>query len=207
MKFKINEKIIAILIIFIILITWFIADWCYRKQMEQTVEEIKEEILSLKNQMRELEVIVVELESKIPVEDMSGIDKDAKPDNNTEAEPIEPVFYLSDNERRIAECIVMGEARGESYEGQVLVAQCILNACLKDELQPSEVQKKYKYSGWHDNPSESVKDAVSAVFDDGYKVTDEPVLYFYAPKLTTSKWHETQRFVIEVGCHRFFAEK
>lgn len=115
-------------------------------------------------------------------------------------------FYLSDYERWIAECVVMGESGGESYEGQVLVAQCLLNACLKENLQPSEIRKKYKYAGWHDNPSDSVKSAVSEVFDNGYKVTDEFILYFYAPKVCNSDWHETQRFVIEVGGHRFFAE-
>lgn len=117
------------------------------------------------------------------------------------------VFYLSDNERRVVEYIVMGEAGGESYKGQVLVAQCILNACLKDNIQPSKVRTKYQYSGWNKNPSKSVKKAVSAVFDNGYKVTNECVLYFYAPKHTKSKWHETQKFVCEVGGHRFFAEQ
>lgn len=116
------------------------------------------------------------------------------------------VFYLSDYERRVVECIVMGEAGGEPYEGQILVAQCLLNACKKDGLQPSQVRKEYKYSGWSSNPSKSVKNAVSAVFDDGYKATNEYVLYFYAPKYAKGKWHETQKFVCEVGGHRFFAE-
>lgn len=116
-------------------------------------------------------------------------------------------FYLSDKERKVVECMVMGESGGEPYDGQVLVAQCILNACLKDGIQPSEVRTKYKYSGWNDKPSTSVKKAVGAVFDDGYKVTDEPILYFYAYKYTNSKWHESQQFVIQVGGHRFFKEK
>ena len=129
--------------------------------------------------------------------------------NEVEAEPIvedESAFYLSDYERNIAECIVMGESKGETYGGQLLVAQSLFNACLKDGLQPSEVRVKYKYSGWDDAPSQSVKDAVSAVFDDGYKIVDEPILYFYAPKYCKGGWHETQDFVIELGGHRFFAE-
>ena len=116
------------------------------------------------------------------------------------------VFYLSDYERRVVECIVMGESGAESYKGQILVAQCLLNACKKDGLQPSQVRTKYKYSGWNTNPSESVKKAVRAVFDDGYKVTSEYVLFFYAPKYAKGRWHETQKFVCEVGGHRFFAE-
>lgn len=115
-------------------------------------------------------------------------------------------FELTPAERQIVENIVMGEAEGESYNGKVLVAQCILNACLKDDIQPSEVRSKYKYSGWKENPSDDVKKAVAAVFDDGYKVTDEAILYFYAPKYTKSKWHETQRYILTEGGHKFFAE-
>ena len=123
---------------------------------------------------------------------------------STDATAVE--YYLSDDERRVVECIVMGEAGGEPYEGQILVAQCILNACKKDGLKPSQVRREYKYSGWNSNPSKSVKNAVSAVFDDGYKATNEYILYFYAPKYAKGRWHETQKFVCEVGGHRFFAE-
>lgn len=126
--------------------------------------------------------------------------------NLVSAEFNEAYFPLTDDERAIAEKIVMGEAGGESYEGQVLVAQCLVNAAIKDGLQPSEIRTEYQYSGWNDNPSESVKMAVSAVFDDGYKYIDEPVLYFYAPKLVESNWHESLDFVIEHGNHRFFKE-
>lgn len=138
-----------------------------------------------------------------------GTKNEDKTDNSSTNESIvknKKAFYLSDYERKVVESIVMGEAEGEPYDGQVLVAQCILNACLKDDIQPSEVRKKYKYSGWSDNPSESVKKAVSAVFDDGYKVTDEFVLYFYAKKYASGTWHETQCFVVEIGGHRFFSE-
>lgn len=119
---------------------------------------------------------------------------------------VESVFYLTDEERAIAEKIVMGESGNQPYEGQVLVAQCLLNASLKDGIQPSEVRVKYKYAGWHEEPTESVKQAVSAVFDDGYKVTDEFILYFYAPKYSKGSWHETQCHVITLGGHKFFKE-
>lgn len=115
-------------------------------------------------------------------------------------------FYLSEYERWVVECIVMGESGAEPYKGQLLVAQCILNGCKKEGIQPSALRTKYQYSGWNENPSESVKKAVSAVFDDGYKATNEYILYFYAPKYAKGRWHETQKFVCEVGGHRFFAE-
>ncbi len=115
-------------------------------------------------------------------------------------------FYLSDDERIVVENIVMGEAGAESYEGQVLVAQCILNACIKEGLQPSEVRKSYQYSGWHTNPTKSVKKAVRNVFDNGFELTNEQILYFYNPNICKSDWHETQRLVVIEGSHKFFAE-
>jgi spore germination cell wall hydrolase CwlJ-like protein len=123
-------------------------------------------------------------------------------------EPIEPEpFYeLSAEERRIVENIVMGESGGESYLGQRLVALCILNASLKDNISPSEVRVKYQYAGWNESPTDSVKDAVSSVFDDGDLPTEEQILYFYAPKWCKSAWHETQRHIITEGGHKFFAE-
>lgn len=41
----------------------------------------------------------------------------------------------------------------------------------------------------------------------GETVVDEPVLYFYNPAIVESEWYESQIFVIEVGGHRFFAER
>ena len=115
-------------------------------------------------------------------------------------------FHLSSYERKVVECMVMGESGGEPYKGQLLVAFCILNACKKDGLQPSEVRKVYKYSGWNDNPSKSVKRAVRSIFDDGHKPVNDTPLYFYAPKHCDGAWHETQRHICTVGGHKFFAK-
>ena len=119
-----------------------------------------------------------------------------------------PVRYeLTAEERDTVERVVMAEAGGECYEGQVLVAQCILNAAEKLGQQPSEAVVTLRYAKGRPEPTQSVRDAVAAVFDRGETITDEPILYFYAPARTTSEWHESQIFVIEVGGHRFFAER
>lgn len=117
------------------------------------------------------------------------------------------ITALSEKERRVVECTVMGEAGAETYAGKMLVAQCIKNACEKDDLKPSEVIVRYKYSGWNDDPTEETKEAVKAVFDNGETVTEEKILYFYSPKHCRSKWHETQKYVLTEGGHIFFAEK
>lgn len=116
-------------------------------------------------------------------------------------------FYLSASERDTVERVVMAEAGGESFEGQMLVAQCILNAAEKEGVQPSEAVVIYSYTSSRPDPTQSVKDAVAAVFDRGEVAIDAPVMYFYNPALVTSDWHESQFFVAEVGGHRFFAER
>lgn len=116
-------------------------------------------------------------------------------------------YPLSNAERDIVERVVMAEAGGECYEGQMLVAQCILNAAEKTGTEPSEAVATYQYTKARPEPTQSVKDAVKAVFDDGQTITDELVMFFYNPSRVTSTWHESQIFVTEVGGHRFFTEK
>lgn len=113
----------------------------------------------------------------------------------------------TDAERDVVERVVMAEAGGESFEGQMLVAQCILNAAEKRGVDPSEAVVLYSYTKSRPDPTQRVKDAVAAVFDRGETVVDEPILYFYNPALVTSDFHESQIFVIEEGGHRFFAER
>lgn len=122
-----------------------------------------------------------------------------------------PFYELTEYERWYIECMVAGEAGGESLLGKMAVAQCILNAMVKNGYSPKEVRINYKYSGWDEkleskNPEmyEEVKHAVWCVFDNGEGVTDNPILYFYAPKKSAGKWHNTQEFDSEIGNHRFF---
>ena len=126
------------------------------------------------------------------------------------AEPVaeEPIlrYPLTAEERYEVERVVMAEAGSESREGIMAVAQCILNASEKESVRPTEAIRMYKYTPDRKEPTEAVREAVSAVFDNGETVTDEKILYFYADYIY-SGWHESQRFVTQIGVHRFFAEK
>lgn len=128
-----------------------------------------------------------------------------EPEIKSEPEPA-PAYELTVSERELVERVVMAEAGGEPYEGQQAVAQCILNACVLRDLRPAEVIKKLKYTGARPAPTASVKSAVEAVFDEGVKVLDPDAIYFYAPALASSSWHESQVYVDTIGCHRFFKE-
>ena len=115
-------------------------------------------------------------------------------------------YALTAAERDTVERVVMAEAGAEPYEGQIAVAQCILNACERENMRPDEIVVKYQYTDKRPKPTNEVKAAVSAVFDYGETVTDREILYFYAPGLCESDWHEAQEYVMTVGGHRFFEE-
>lgn len=115
-------------------------------------------------------------------------------------------YALTAAERDEIERVVMAEAGAEPYKGQMAVAQCILNACELEGKRPDEIVIEYKYTDKRPTPTDEVKAAVSAVFDYGETVTDAEILYFYAPELCTSLWHESQTYVCTIGGHRFFEE-
>lgn len=159
------------------------------------------------------DVLIAELEEEIQEE---NIDNEIVIEEEIEIcevgyEELLPVFELSDEDRWNIECIVAGEAKGESLLGKMAVAQCIRNAMIKNEYSANEVRINYKYSGWDEdleskNPEmwEEVKHAVWCVFDNGESVSTNPILFFYAPKRAAGRWHNTLEFDSEIGGHRFF---
>lgn len=54
-------------------------------------------------------------------------------------------YELTDAERDEVERVVMAEAGSESQLGQMAVAQCILNACERSGLRPTEAVEEYQY--------------------------------------------------------------
>ena len=122
-----------------------------------------------------------------------------------------PFFNLTEAERKTIQYIVAGEAKGESMEGKMAVAQCILHGMVKSGWSAERVRIEYQYSGWDDelenvNPEAwaEVVEAVSRVLDDGELISDKPILYFYAPDITSSDWHESLNHAVTIGGHRFF---
>ena len=153
------------------------------------------------------------LEPTIAISNQSIPIEVASPECDVEEE-LEPYFSISDEDRVVIQYIVSGESKGESLLGKMAVAQCILNAMKQDNLTASEVREVYQYSGWDDelqysNPEawEEVCHAVWCVFDNGEVVTQENILWFYNPNKTQGKFHNTQRFVLEIGNHRFYAPR
>ena len=76
----------------------------------------------------------------------------------------------------------------------------------KENADAYTIHNMYGYANGK-TPDRNVKTIVYDVLYNGLSVTDEPILYFYAPALTYSAWHESQIFVMEIGGHRFFKER
>lgn len=128
----------------------------------------------------------------------------APTEEQTEQVP-EKRYYLAADERELICEVVMAESGTELYAGKIAVSQCILNACELTGKRPAEIVTEYGYTARRVKPSAEVEKAVSAVFDDGETVTDAEILYFYAPELVSSEWHESQTYICTIGEHRFFA--
>lgn len=129
----------------------------------------------------------------------------------TDAEPeeVEPYFPLTDEERELVERVVAAEARGESIECQMAVAQTILDRVVSREQSITEVcTAKYQFaSPYQGEVSEKTQDAVFLVFDNGAKVFDK-VTHFYASRLIGPPyWTESKEFKGEINGVKFYADK
>ena len=145
------------------------------------------------------------------------------------------LIHLTDSERHVVESIVAGESGNQPFDGKKLVAQCIYNSMLRDNMSPSQVRKQYSYSGYKDidefekeclkaygntNAADECRQAVKEIFDNCSMPTDDFVLFFYAPAHSKGTWHENAKtlkpitYVNEdgsttnyIGGHKFFALK
>ena len=120
----------------------------------------------------------------------------------------EPRYALTEHERDLVERVVAAESGNQTLEGQMAVAQCILNTAEAMELRPDTVvlaPNQYADPAAREQVTDSVREAVRRVFDNGERVTEEPIRFFYAPRYSAGRWHESAlEYVITIGGHRFF---
>lgn len=174
-------------------------------EQKKQIEALKEQTELLRNEITLLEVKLLneQKEQELEEEQTQAVEEE------TETAPAEQAnaYPLSEQEREAVQGVVMAEAGGQDYWGQVLVAQCIRNACEIDGLSPLEAIQEYQYAEPKNNATDEVVQAVADVFDQDVKYTNEPIMFFYAPATTNSKWHESQDYVLTHEGHKFFAKK
>ncbi len=115
-------------------------------------------------------------------------------------------IHLSDADRDLAERIVMGEAGSMGYTGMAIVAQCLRDAfVMGGHSDIATVISKYGYYGSTSiKPSETCKDVINYIFDQGGAAVQHRTLVFYSTQYCSSSWHEAQDFVCQYGAVRFF---
>lgn len=102
--------------------------------------------------------------------------------------------------------IVMGEMGSEGFVGASIVAQAIRDTMnLEGYTTVGEVIRRYGYSGSTGiRPNKNSIDAVNFIFGENGSAFQHRVLYFYASNWSTSRWHESQRFIYQHNNVRFF---
>ena len=122
----------------------------------------------------------------------------------TDAEPeeVEPYFPLTTEERDLVERVVAAEARGESIECQMAVAQTILDRAVSREQSITEVcTAPYQFAApYQGEISEKTQDAVRFVFD---KVTHFNASHLIDPPY----WTESKEFKGEIDGVSFYADR
>ncbi|MBE6737173.1 MAG: hypothetical protein E7566_00755 [Ruminococcaceae bacterium] len=113
---------------------------------------------------------------------------------------------LTDYDRDILERLVMGEAGGEGFIGCCLVAQAIRDTMISDGYKSVESLRTSMgyYGSLYVTPNEDALNAVKFIFDEGGAAVQHNIVYFYAPAICTSGFHESQEFVVAHNSHRFF---
>lgn len=104
------------------------------------------------------------------------------------------------------ERVVMAEAGAESFELQMMIAQCIRNSCKGTLLNPEDVCIEYGYTRPYKGVvSDSVKEACRRIFINGETVMDEDIKYFYSERGGFySVWHEGLEYCFTQEDVKFF---
>lgn len=118
-------------------------------------------------------------------------------------------YEISETERLCILEVLIGECRGESFIGQMAVAQCIRDTAEYYGIRPDEVIERFAYykgdiSMVDEQVQEVLNLAIDNVFTKGVRVTPSRIMFFYNPDKVKSKWHESQKYVITIDHHKFF---
>ena len=120
-----------------------------------------------------------------------------------------PVYIITDEERELIEKVVAAEARGESIECMMAVAQVIRDRCITREQSVTEVlTAPNQFSAPYDGKvADRIKDAVAFTFDEGHSTFEYPATHFYASHLIDPPdWTESMEYLGEIDGVSFFRQ-
>lgn len=112
-------------------------------------------------------------------------------------------YALSDYERGLVESVVYAESNGESLLGQEAVAQVILDRAVLWDMSISEVVNAPGQFAHSSSVSDSVRLAVSNVFDLGVTALSGNATHFYSGSVEPY-WVDGKESRGKIGGHKFF---
>lgn len=152
----------------------------------------------------------------IPIQNVQADDIDTLNDTRTKTiqtkttkQEKREVINITNEELLLLSKLVTGEARGESYEGQVAVAAVVINR-VRDSRFPDTIKdviyQKNAFSVIDDGsinmqPTESAYNAAREALY-GYDPTNKAI-YFWNPEIATCKWIKTLNPYMKIGNHVF----
>lgn len=124
---------------------------------------------------------------------------------------VEPVISCTEEEEALLVSLVIAEAKGEPYEGQVAVAQVVCDRVAAGygdtitEVIYAENQFATPSTESHDKYPLAVK-AVHAVLYEGARAFEEPTIFFFNPATSSPsavEWLRTKPYIGTIGNHEF----
>lgn len=115
-------------------------------------------------------------------------------------------IYLNDSERELAAEIIMREFGDGGFTACCLQAQALRDAMIKHDYTLEQVYHNYQYD-YYDlgyEPNDNCYNAVDYIFENAGLAVPHRILVMYSTYYTYSEWHESQNFVVEYGCVRYF---
>jgi N-acetylmuramoyl-L-alanine amidase len=170
------------------------------------LEQIENKFLQVESDNQKLSKRQEELVSQL--HEYKTISEELKKDKNKLQEQLD-AQEKDVKKIRLLEKIVTAEAKGESLQGKVAVAEVILNR-VESEKFPNTVQgvvyQKNQFSPVMDGsinnePTEESKEAVRIALEGSNKTNG--ALYFYNPRIATSRWLDTRPTTVTIGSHVF----
>ena len=184
-----------------------------KEQQQKDRDKIKEQQDRIKSQKQQLSRGVARISPTKSYETVERTVQNAlvdiaEPDANYGEYKVD----ITGGNRRDLEALVMGEAGGEGFIGAAIVAQAIKDTMVMDNnYNVRSIKQMHKYSATlSKEPNQDSVDAVAYIFDEGGYAIKHRVIYFYAPKGVKGNWskfHESQKPLIQYKNHKFFDRK
>lgn len=119
-------------------------------------------------------------------------------------------FTLTEDEKDLFARVVHAEAKGESYEGKVAVAQVILNR-VEDHRFPDSITEVIKQPGQFQPVADG--SILQSAGEESVRAVEEALqnrnkhntgaVFFYNPDISTSSWIFTTKTIAVIGNHVF----